>query len=250
MRALVVVPTYNEADNVRTLVARLFAGAKEHEVDLLVVDDSSPDGTAEKVKKEQSDQERVHLIERPLRMGLGSAYVAGFEWGLARAYEALVEMDADLSHDPADVARLLDALDQAELSIGSRYVPGGEIVNWGRVRRALSRAGNVYARLWLGFGVQDATSGFRAYRSAILEPMDLATVRAEGYAFQIEMARRVHKRGGRITEIPIRFADRTAGRSKMSRRIVFEAIALVTAWGIRDRILNPLGRRARREGSR
>lgn len=242
MRALVIVPTLNETDNIETLVGRLFDDTGAHEVELLVVDDSSPDGTAARVKDLQEDDDRIHLIERAARMGLGSAYVAGFTWGLARAYEAMVEMDADLSHDPADVVRLLDALDGAELAIGSRYVDGGELVNWGRVRRALSAAGNIYARVWLGFGVRDATSGFRAYRSTILEPMDFATVRAEGYAFQIEMARRVHKRRGRIREIPIRFVDRTAGKSKMSRRIVLEAVALVTAWGIRDRILNPITR--------
>ena len=250
MKALVVVPTFNEADNIETIVARLFDQPGAHEIELLVVDDASPDGTADKVKTLQASDERIHIVERPGRRGLGSAYVAGFEWGLERGYEALGEMDADLSHDPRDVPRLLDALADAELAIGSRYVPGGEIVNWGRVRRALSWVGNVYARLWIGFGVRDATSGFRAYRSVILEPMDLSTIRAEGYAFQIEMARRVNKRGGRIIEIPIRFADRTAGRSKMSRRIVFEAIALVTAWGIRDRILTPASRLLRRENRR
>ena len=246
MRSLVVVPTFNEADNIESVIERLFDDTGTHDVDLLVVDDSSPDGTADRVRSLQENNERVHLMERPGRQGLGSAYVAGFEWGLARGYEALVEMDADLSHDPAEVPRLLDALADAELSIGSRYVPGGEVVNWGRVRRTLSAGGNLYARMWLGFGVRDATSGFRAYRSAILEPMDLGTVRAGGYAFQIEMARRVNRRRGRIVEIPIRFVDRTAGKSKMNRRIVIEAIALVTAWGIRDRILDPLARLAGR----
>lgn len=246
MKALVVVPTLNEVDNVEPLVKRLFAHTGDHDVDLLFVDDASPDGTAARVKGLQQEHPEVQLIERPGRMGLGTAYVEGFHWGLERGYEALVEMDADLSHDPADVARLLDALEGASLSIGSRYVSGGALVNWGRVRRGLSLAGNVYARLWIGFEVRDATSGFRAYRAEILEPMDLSTVRAEGYAFQIEMARRVHKRGGTITEIPIRFTDRTAGKSKMSRRIVLEAIVLVTAWGIRDRILNRIRPSARK----
>ena len=249
MRSLVIVPTYNEVENIDRLVERLFAGSAGHEIELLIVDDSSPDGTAEKVEALQADDPRIHLTQRPQRLGLASAYVAGFRWGLERGYEAVVEMDADLSHDPADVGRLLDALTEADLVIGSRYVPGGQIGNWGPTRRALSWAGNVYARLWLGFGVRDGTSGFRAYRAAMLASVNLSVIRAEGYAFQIELARRVHKRGGAITEIPITFVDRTAGRSKMSRRIVLEAIALVTAWGIRDRILDPVARLLGKERS-
>lgn len=237
-KALVIVPTYNELGNMPLVVARLFEKAGEHDVELLVVDDSSPDGTAWTVKALQQEREGIHLIERVGRQGLGSAYVAGFRWALEQGYDQIVEMDADLSHDPADVPRLLDELANADLVIGSRYVAGGDVFNWGRLRRALSRFGNVYARLWLGFDVRDATSGFRAYRATALAEIDLYRVRSEGYAFQIEMARRIYKMGGTIREIPIRFVDRTSGRSKMSRRIVFEAVALVTAWGIRDRLLH------------
>ncbi|MDQ4094881.1 MAG: polyprenol monophosphomannose synthase [Actinomycetota bacterium] len=240
---MVVVPTYNEVDNIPQLVGRLFDSRGERAVELLFVDDSSPDGTAWAVKAEQQDREGIHLIERPGREGLGSAYVAGFRWALERGYDQVVEMDADLSHDPADVPRLLDALDDADLVIGSRYVEGGNVVNWGRSRRALSKMGNVYARLWLGFEVRDATSGLRAFRASALGRIDLDKVRAEGYAFQIELARRVYKLGGTIKEIPIKFVDRTAGRSKMSRRIVIEAVGLVTAWGIRDRLFDRKSKR-------
>ncbi len=237
--AWLILPTYNEADNVepfvRAALPRL-AVAADGEHRLLIVDDSSPDGTAWTVRALQQDNPKIHLVERARRMGLASAYVEGFRWALERDFEAVVEMDADLSHDPADVSRLVDALEGAELSIGSRYVAGGDVVNWGRLRRGLSKLGNIYARLWLGFEVADATSGFRAFRAGTIRVMDLSTVRSDGYAFQIEMVRRVHKAGGTIKEVPIRFVDRTAGRSKMSRRIVLEAVALVTLWGIRDRL--------------
>ena len=235
--SLVIVPTFNEVENISAVAERLFERSGEHDVELLVVDDSSPDGTAWSVRALQQDNPKIHLIERAERMGLASAYIEGFRWALDRGYAAVVEMDADLSHDPADVVRLLDALDDADLSIGSRYVDGGEVVNWGWVRRGLSKLGNIYARLWLGFEVTDATSGYRAFKTSTLGNIDLSTLRSEGYAFQIEMVRRVHRAGGAIREVPIRFIDRTAGRSKMSRRIVFEAIALVTLWGIRDRLL-------------
>lgn len=237
-KSLVVVPTYNELENMPLVVARLFENAAGHDLELLVVDDSSPDGTAWTVKALQQEHEGIHLIERAGRQGLGSAYVAGFRWALERGYDQVVEMDADLSHDPADVPRLLEGLSDADLVIGSRYIEGGDIINWGRLRLALSKFGNVYARLWLGFGVRDATSGFRAFRATALERIDLSRLRSEGYAFQIEMARRVHKMGGTIHELPIKFSDRTAGRSKMSSRIALEAVALVTAWGIRDRLLD------------
>ena len=237
MKSLVIVPTFNEVANIPALAQRLFESSGEHDLELLVVDDSSPDGTAGAVRALQEDNPKIHLIERAKRMGLASAYVEGFRWALARDYAAVVEMDADLSHDPADVGRLLDALDAADLSIGSRYVDGGDVVNWGWLRRTLSKVGNIYARLWLGFDVTDATSGFRAFRAPALAEIDLSKIRSEGYAFQIEMVRRLHKAGGTIGEVPIRFVDRTAGRSKMSRRIVFEAVALVTIWGVRDRLL-------------
>jgi dolichol-phosphate mannosyltransferase len=232
-RALVVVPTYNESDSIGIAIDRLFAAA-DRGVDVLVIDDSSPDGTAKVVAEISESDRRVHLLNRPSKQGLGTAYVTGFGWAMERDYPAVVEMDADLSHDPADVPRLLAALEDADLAIGSRYVEGGEVKNWGRFRRALSGFGNFYARLWLGFDVRDSTSGFRAYRTELLTGGLLDDVRSEGYAFQIEMARRVRNAGGRIAEVPITFVERAAGKSKMSKRIVIEALISVTRWGIED----------------
>jgi glycosyltransferase involved in cell wall biosynthesis len=233
MKTLVVVPTYNERANIAEVIDRLFDACAD--CDLLVVDDSSPDGTGTLVEELARTRPQIHLMNRMVKQGLGTAYIAGFRWGLERGYEAIVAMDADLSHDPGAVPRLLDALDNADLVIGSRYVPGGEVSNWGLVRRGLSRAGNAYARFWLRFGVHDATSGFRAYRAGGLTRMDLSSFRAEGYAFQIETAWRVHLDGGRIVEVPITFEERHEGRSKLSRRIVGEAILRVPVWALRGR---------------
>ncbi|MFN2526895.1 MAG: polyprenol monophosphomannose synthase [Actinomycetota bacterium] len=233
-QALVIVPTYNERENIAEVARRLFDAAKDR-VDLLVIDDGSPDGTADLVRELAAGPHDVHLLERTGKQGLGTAYVLGFDWALERGYTAVVEMDADLSHDPADVPRLLDALMAADLVIGSRYVPGGGVRNWSKIREALSRGGNFYARAWLGFAVRDATSGFRAYRAEMLRRLDLSEVRSEGYAFQIELTRKVFRAEGRIREIPITFLEREQGESKMSRRIVIEAIGRVTRWGIADR---------------
>ncbi len=236
-RGLVIVPTYNEAGSILEAILRLFDAAGDS-VDLLVVDDGSPDGTAELVREvATSGPHGVFLLERTTKSGLGTAYVEGFRWGLARGYPAMVEMDADLSHDPAVVPQLLDALerDSAVLAIGSRYVEGGRVENWGRFRKALSRFGNLYARALLRFDIKDSTAGFRAYRSSWLASEDLSTVASHGYAFQIEMTRRAHRGGGGIVEIPITFVERTAGESKMSKRIVAEALMEVTAWGLKDR---------------
>jgi dolichol-phosphate mannosyltransferase len=234
--ALVIVPTYNERGSIAEVVERLFAACPEG-VELLVVDDASPDATAGVVRDVARGSDRIHLIERPRKLGLGTAYVTGFSWAIARGYRAVVEMDGDLSHDPADVPRLLAALDDADLVVGSRYVPGGGVGNWGRARRFLSRGGNLYARAWLGFGVRDSTSGFRAYRIAALMGEDLSSVRLEGYAFQIEMTRRLHRARRHIVEVPITFVERRTGRSKMNRTIVVEAIVRVTTLGVRDRLL-------------
>jgi dolichol-phosphate mannosyltransferase len=234
-RALVIVPTYNERDNIEEVARRLF-DATTNEADLLVVDDSSPDGTAGLVKELGHERDDVHLIERPRKMGLGSAYLAGFEWGLVRHYEALVEMDADLSHDPAEVPRLLAALAQSDLAIGSRYVPGGKIENWSPPRRLLSYGANLYVRMMLGLPVRDSTAGFRAYRASMLDGLNLEDVRAQGYGFQIEMTRHVRDGGGVITELPITFVERVAGTSKMTLKIVLEAFALVTVLGIKHRV--------------
>lgn len=228
MKALVVVPTYNERENIREVIERLFDACPD--CDLLVVDDSSPDGTESLIRELAARRPQIQVVSRSGKQGLGTAYIAGFRWGIERGYDAIVAMDADLSHDPAAVPGLLAALDDADLAIGSRYVTGGGVSNWGLLRRALSRAGNAYARLWLRFGVRDATSGFRAYRSSALSKMNLASFRAEGYAFQIETAWRVHLDGGRIVEVPINFEERHEGRSKLSRRIVVEALLRVPLW--------------------
>lgn len=235
-RALVIVPTYNERDSIADVARRLFDAAGDS-VELLVVDDGSPDGTASLVKSLAAESPHgIHVIERSHKQGLGTAYVTGFRWGLERGYWAMVEMDADLSHDPADVPRLLDRLRSgADLAIGSRYVEGGGTENWGPLRRALSAGGNLYARAWLGYPVRDSTAGFRAYRAEALAAQDLSTVRSEGYGFQIEMTRRVFRAGGTIAEVPITFTERVAGKSKMSRRIVAEALLQVTRWGVSDR---------------
>lgn len=229
-----IVPTYNERDSIQEVARRLFAAAPG-ELDLLVIDDGSPDGTASVVKQLAADEPRIHLIERAGKQGLGTAYVTGFRWALERGYDAVVEMDADLSHDPADVPRLLQRSTDADLVVGSRYVPGGRVENWSRVRRALSAGGNLYARMWLGFRVHDSTSGFRAYRTHALRTLDLHSLTSEGYSFQIEMTRRIHRSGGRIVEAPITFVERAQGQSKMSRAIVIEAMVRVTQWGIGDR---------------
>jgi dolichol-phosphate mannosyltransferase len=235
-RALVVIPTFNEAGNIGAVLAKL--RAVNSSVDVLVVDDSSPDGTGRLVAAEAQGDEDLSLLSRPERAGLGTAYVEGFGLALEKGYAAVVEMDADLSHDPADVPRLLERLEAADLVIGSRYVSGGRIQNWGTLRRFLSKAGNLYARVLMGWTVRDATSGFRAYSSRILQDVDLDGIRSEGYAFQIEMVRRVLLSGGRVVEVPITFSERTGGRSKMSRRIVIEALWRVPGWAIRDRLVS------------
>ena len=233
-RALVIVPTYNERENIAEVARRLFEAAGGR-VALLVVDDGSPDGTAEVVKQISTGSDEIHLIERAAKQGLGSAYRIGFVWALDHGYEAVVEMDADLSHDPADVPRLLDALEDADLVIGSRYVPGGGTRNWGLMRRLLSRFGNLYSRAWLGFKVKDSTAGFRAYRSDWLREVDLSTAASDGYAFQVEMTFRTFRAGKRIAEIPITFVERTQGRSKMSKKIVIEALIRIARWGLTAR---------------
>ena len=231
---LVIVPTFNERASIEEVAGLALAAGPA--IDLLVVDDASPDRTADAVKALASSADgRIHLIERPAKLGLGTAYAEGFRWALQRRYEAIVAMDGDLSHDPGVVPRLVESLGDADLVIGSRYVPGGEVRNWGLLRRALSRAGNLYAGTALGFGVRDSTSGFRAYRREWLGP-GWPEPSSQGYAFQIEMTRRIHRAGGRIVEIPIVFTERRSGRPKISRRIVLEAIWSVAWWALRDRL--------------
>jgi dolichol-phosphate mannosyltransferase len=236
VRTLVVLPTYEEADNIAEVLRRLRAAVPAAHV--LVVDDSSPDGTAEVAKAAAHELGNVDVTVRPGKAGLGSAYRHGFREGLAAGFDVLVEMDSDLSHDPAALPELLKAVAEgADLAIGSRYVPGGAIPHWPLYRRSLSRWGNRYASSALGLPVRDSTSGYRAYQADVLRRIDLDEVRADGYGFQIEMAYRVAVLGGRIEERPIEFRDRERGTSKMSMRIVLEALALVTWWGLRDRVL-------------
>ncbi len=230
MHPLVVVPTYNEADNLVSVVARLRRAAGD--VDVLVVDDDSPDGTGEIADQLAVGDPHVHVLHRRSKEGLGAAYRAGFAWGLERGHDAFLEMDADLSHDPADVPRLLDALAGADLVIGSRYIPGGGVVDWPARRERLSRGGNLYVRMMTGLPVADATSGFRAFRRATLEALDVASVRSEGYCFQIELALAAWRAGFRVVEIPITFTERRAGASKISRRIVVEAVLRTALWGL------------------
>ncbi|HEU5085355.1 MAG TPA: polyprenol monophosphomannose synthase [Acidimicrobiales bacterium] len=232
MRPLVIIPTYDEAENIADVVGRVHVA--EPSAHVLVVDDNSPDGTGDLVERLIATDDHLHLLRRPGKAGLGSAYRAGFAWGAAEGYDVMVEMDADLSHDPAALPALLARIDAgADLAIGSRYVPGGSIPDWTWHRKALSRWGNRYASTLLDLDVADSTAGYRAYRASALADIDLGSVRADGYGFQIEMAYRVARNGGRIDEVPIAFTDRTRGTSKMSSRIVVEALVLVTWWGLR-----------------
>ena len=236
VRALVVLPTYDEAANIEEVLRRLRDACPS--VSVLVVDDGSPDGTADIAEAMDEEIGAVEVMRRPAKSGLGSAYRDGFRHGLLNGFDVLVEMDSDLQHDPAALPSLLAAVEGgAELAIGSRYVPGGSIPDWTWHRRALSKWGNRYAAAVLGIGVRDATSGFRAYSAPALAKIDFQTVRADGYGFQIEMAHRVLQTGGRVEEVPIKFGDRVRGTSKMSSRIVVEALVLVSWWGLRDRVL-------------
>lgn len=228
--ALIVVPTYNERDNVRDFARRLLGALPGAEV--LFVDDNSPDGTGAVLDALAAAEPRIHVMHRAGKLGLGTAYVEGFGWGLARGYEFLVEMDADGSHDPGYLPTMLElAQDGADVVIGSRYVPGGGTANWGLGRRILSRGGSLYARTILGIEVRDVTAGFICWRRAALEAIDLATVGSNGYSFQIEMKYRALGKGLRLVETPIVFVDRRVGQSKMSRAIFAEA--LLKVWALR-----------------
>lgn len=245
LRALIVLPTFNEAENIDDVLRRVRGAVPE--ADVLVVDDGSPDGTADLAEALGVELGQITVLRRLEKNGLGAAYRAGFRWGLDAGYEALVEMDADLSHDPGALPSLLAALEHAvDLVIGSRYVPGGSIPEWSWHRRALSRWGNRYAAGLLGLAVNDATAGFRAYRASMLRQIDLDAVVADGYGFQIEMTYQVVGHQGRVVEVPIAFTDRVRGTSKMSSRIVVEALGLVTWWALRDRLLGGARRRRRR----
>jgi len=220
MRVTVCLPTYNERENLEPMLRAL----GEHDVRVLVIDDNSPDGTGRLADRLAQELDYVHVLHRPHKEGLGPAYLAGFRRALADGAERIMEMDADFSHDPNDVPRLIAATDEADLALGSRYVEGGEIANWGPVRRAISAGGSFYARVLLSVQPHDLTGGFKCYRREVLETIDLDAVHSKGYAFQIETTYRTLRAGFTVVEVPIRFVDREAGGSKMSRAIVLEAI--------------------------
>ncbi len=229
-RALVVVPTYNERENIARIIDAVLG--QDPRLEMLIVDDGSPDGTADIVKGIMAANPRVHILERPKKMGLGTAYLAGFAWALKQQYDYMFEMDADFSHDPKHLVEFLDAIQMADLVLGSRYLKGRvSVVNWPISRLLLSYFANVYARAVTGLPVWDSTGGFKCFRRSVLEAIDLERVHSNGYAFQIEMSFRAWKKGYKITEIPIIFVDRTEGTSKMSKAIVREAIWMV--WWLR-----------------
>jgi dolichol-phosphate mannosyltransferase len=231
-RVLVVVPTYNERDNLELIAGRLHAAVPD--AHLLVVDDNSPDGTG-KIADELADRDdRVHVLHRQGKNGLGAAYVAGFGWAREQGYDVVVEMDADGSHAPEQLPRLLAALENADLVLGSRYVAGGSVVNWPKSRELLSRGGNLYTRLLLRLPHQDATGGYRAYRRSVLDALPLAEISSQGYCFQVDLAWQAWRQGHRVVEVPITFVERERGESKMSRKIVAEALWRVTVWGLRS----------------
>jgi dolichol-phosphate mannosyltransferase len=245
-RVLVIIPTYNEVENVRLITERVRRAVPS--VDVLIADDNSPDGTGQVADELAAGDERVHVLHRPGKQGLGAAYVAGFGLARERGYDAVVEMDADGSHAPEELPRLLDALREADAVIGSRWVRGGKVVNWPVHRLLLSRGGNLYTRLALGIPYRDATGGYRAYRMPLLEKIDIGSVLSQGYCFQVDLTRRAHGEGFRVVEVPITFAERERGASKMSSAIVREALWRVTVWGLRAR-RDAVLRLARRDGA-
>ncbi len=244
LRTLVIVPTYNERENLPLILERLRAAVPEAHV--LVVDDGSPDGTGEIADKIAADDSQVEVLHRTEKAGLGAAYVAGFRHGLAAGYDVLVEMDADGSHAPEELPRLLAALAHADLVLGSRWVPGGQVRNWPKSRELLSKGGNLYTRLALGVELHDATGGYRAFRRDVLQTIDLSSVASQGYCFQVDLAWRAVQAGFRVTEVPITFAEREHGESKMSGNIVREALLRVTEWGAAHRMAQLRGLARRR----
>jgi glycosyltransferase involved in cell wall biosynthesis len=237
-RVLVCIPTYNERENLPTTLSRLRAACPD--VDVLVIDDASPDGTGDVADQVAADDPHIHVLHRTGKAGLGTAYVLGFGWGLERGYDILVEMDADGSHQPEELPRLLAALDPAapvpaDMVLGSRWVEGGVLRNWPRSRLLLSRGGNAYVRLALGLPLRDATGGFRAYRAEVLRKLALSDVASQGYCFQVDLVWQAWQAGFTVVEVPITFIERTYGESKMSKAIVAEAFWRVGWWGLRAR---------------
>jgi dolichol-phosphate mannosyltransferase len=233
-RIVVIIPTYNERDTLAPIVARVRTSVPE--ADVLVADDNSPDGTGRIADELAAADDRVRVMHRLGKEGLGAAYLAGFAWALQEGYDVIVEMDADGSHQPEQLPRLLAALEDADLVLGSRWVPGGRTENWPASRQFISRGGSAYTRLMLGIPLRDVTGGFRAFRASTLRALDLDEVASQGYCFQIDLAWRAVQRGLRVVEVPITFVERTQGASKMSRKIVVEALWRVTAWGVDDKV--------------
>jgi dolichol-phosphate mannosyltransferase len=233
-RVLVIIPTYNEIDNLDMIVGRVRAAVPSAEI--LVTDDNSPDGTGRRADELAAEDTAVHVLHRPGKEGLGAAYLAGFGWAAEHGYDAVVEMDADGSHAPEELPKLLDALHTADMVLGSRWVRGGTVVDWPAHRFLLSRGANLYTRLALGMPIKDATGGYRAYRMPVLEKIDVDAVASQGYCFQVDLAWRAYRDGFRLVEVPIRFADREHGTSKMSSSVVREALWRVTVWGTRSRL--------------
>jgi len=232
-RVVIVIPTYDEAANLAWIVGRVRRA--QPGVDVLVVDDNSPDGTGDVADGLAAEDSQVHVLHRTGKGGLGAAYLAGFEWALAAGYDVIGEMDADGSHQPEQLHRLLDALSSADLVIGSRWVPGGRVVNWPRRREALSRGGNLYVRLLLGIDVHDATAGYRVFRREALEKIDLASVRSTGYVFQTDLVTRCLRADLIVREVPIEFIERVRGESKMSGQVAVESLKRISQWGLRER---------------
>lgn len=232
LRSLILIPTYNERENLPLIVKQVRAAAPSAEV--LIIDDNSPDGTGRLADECAAADPKIHVLHRAGKQGLGRAYIAGFEWGLKNGFDALVQMDADFSHDPKYLPTLLATLEAgADVAIGSRYVAGGGTVNWGPLRKVVSRGGSFYSRLILGAPIRDFTGGFNGWKAAVLKGIDLSVLRSDGYSFQIELKYRAFKAGFKIQEFPIIFADRKVGQSKMSPKIVVEALGRV--WQFRFR---------------
>ncbi len=232
-RVVMVIPTYNESPNIAWIVGRLRAALPG--VNVMIVDDNSPDGTGKIADELAAEDSQVMVVHRTEKAGLGAAYVHGFRVALERGYDVIGEMDADGSHQPEQLHRLLDALGDSDLVIGSRYVPGGSVVNWPRSRELLSRGGNLYVRLLLGVKVRDATAGFRVFRRTTLEAIDIQTVQSAGYVFQTDLAWRTLQAGLKVSEVPIEFIERERGDSKMSRAVAAESLKRITLWGLRER---------------
>jgi dolichol-phosphate mannosyltransferase len=245
-RVAVVIPTYNERDNIRLVTARVRAAVPV--ADLLIVDDNSPDGTGEIADELAAADNHIHVLHRPAKAGLGAAYLAGFEAALARGYDTIVEMDADGSHRPEDLPDLLAGLASADIILGSRWIAGGKTLNWPKSRELLSRAGNAYARIMLGIPLRDITGGYRAYRASALTKIGLEDIESVGYCFQIDLVRRAVQAGLTVAEVPITFVERAHGASKMSKAIVGEALSRVTRWGLTMRLRGPRPRMAPSQG--